>query len=124
MAVQAKSHEDQGNGLAGFATLDDRGRLALSKAARQALDLHPGSPVAYVVVDGAIMLIPQDKHLARLSEHAARVLADAGLTVQDLIDELPAPREQIMREEYGDELVDALERERAALRGATRDARV
>ena len=76
--VQVTNHEEQGNGLAGFATLDDRGRISLSKAARQALGLHTGSPVAYVVVDGAIMLIPQDEHLARLSEHAARVLADAG----------------------------------------------
>ncbi len=124
MAVQATSHEEQGNGVTGFATLDDCGRLALSKAARQALDLRSGSPVAYVVVDGAIMLIPQDEHLARLSEHAARVLADAGLSVQDLIDELPAAREQIMREEYGDEFVDALEREHAALRGTARDAQV
>ena len=115
---QDKAHDD---GLAGFATLDDRGRVALSKAARHALKLRTGSSVAYIVVDGAIVLIPQDEHLARLSEHAAQLLENAGLTVEDLLAELPAVREEILREDYGDEFVDELARRQAAVRGMPGD---
>ena len=116
---QDKAHDD---GLAGFATVDDRGRVALSKAARQALNLRAGSSLAYVVVDGTIVLIPQDEHLARVSEQAAQMLENAGLTVEDLLAELPAVREEILREDYGDEFVDELARRHAAVRGAPGDA--
>jgi AbrB family looped-hinge helix DNA binding protein len=115
---QGKAHDD---GLAGFATVDDRGRVALSKAARHALNLRAGSSLAYVVVDGTIVLIPQDEHLARLSEHAAQILENAGLTVEDLLAELPAVREEILREDYGDEFVDELTRRHAAVRGTPGD---
>src|SRR5690242_16951676 len=101
--------------VAGFATLDDRGRIALSKAARQALRLRAGSAVAYAVVDGAMIIVPQDEHLARLAEHASQVLQEAGVTVDDLLADLPSVREEILREEYGDEFVAALARAHAAL---------
>src|SRR5439155_23469166 len=91
----------QDDGVAGFTTLDDRGRVVLSQATRRALNLHAGSSLAYVVVDGAIMLFPQDEHLARLTEHAAQILGEAGLTVNDLLDALPEARSKVMREAYG-----------------------
>jgi hypothetical protein len=94
----------------------------LSKAARHALNLRAGSSLAYVVVDGAIVLIPQDEHLAHLSEHAAQMRENVGLTVEDLPAELPAAREEILREDYGDGFVDELARRHAAVRGATSDA--
>jgi bifunctional DNA-binding transcriptional regulator/antitoxin component of YhaV-PrlF toxin-antitoxin module len=118
MATQGTSRmADQEEDLAGFATLDDRGRIALSKAARQALHLRAGSSLAYTVVEGAILLIPQDEHLAHLTEHASQILQNAGLTVDDLLGELPAVREEILREEYGDDFVEALARAHAALHG-------
>ena len=48
---------------------------------------------------------------------AARALEEAGLTVQDLLDELPAAGEAVMRQIYGDALVDDLLREHRALEG-------
>jgi AbrB family looped-hinge helix DNA binding protein len=116
---QDKAHDV---GLAGFATVDDRGRVVLSKAARYALNLRAGSSLAYVVVDGTIVLIPQDEHLARLSEHAAQMRENVGLTVEDLLAALPAAREEILREDYGDEFVDELTRRHTAVRGAPGDA--
>jgi AbrB family looped-hinge helix DNA binding protein len=109
-------------GLAGFATVDDRGRVVLSKAARHALNLRAGSSLAYVVIDGAIVLIPQDEHLARLSERAAQMRENVGLTVEDLLAKLPAAREEILREDHGEEFVDELARRHAAVRGVTSDA--
>lgn len=121
VGVKNKERREQDDGIMGFATVDDRGRIALSKATRQALGLRAGSSLAYIVSNGTIMLLPQDEHLVQLSEHAAQILERAGLTVDDLLDELPAAREEIMREEYGDAFMDALEREHAMLRGVARD---
>jgi hypothetical protein len=45
---------------------------------------------------------------------AAQVLEEAGITVQDLLDELPAAGEEVMRQIYGDALVDDLLREHGA----------
>ena len=41
---------------------------------------------------------------------AARALEDAGLTTQDLLDEIPVVGNELMRKEYGDAFVDELER--------------
>jgi hypothetical protein len=49
------------------------------------------------------------------------MLENAGLTVEDLLAELPAVREEILREDYGDEFVDELARRHAAVRGAPGD---
>jgi hypothetical protein len=68
-----------------------------------------------VVVDGAILLLPHDQKVAQLSDHAARVLQEAGVTVDDLLDALPAVREENLRAEYSDEFVDALVRAHATL---------
>jgi bifunctional DNA-binding transcriptional regulator/antitoxin component of YhaV-PrlF toxin-antitoxin module len=103
--------------IAGFAILDDRGRVALSKAARQALNLHAGSALAYAVVDGTILLFPQDQHLAETATRAASILERAGLTIDDLLTELPAVREEVLRDSYGDAFVDEVERRHAESRG-------
>ena len=111
-----------GEGMIGFAVLDSRGRLSLSKPVRQALGMHPGSTLAYVVVNGGLLLIPQDEHLAALLDHAAGVLEGAGLTAQDLLDELPAARAAVVEELYGAEFMDELARQHEALRAKERDS--
>jgi AbrB family looped-hinge helix DNA binding protein len=108
-------------GVVGFGVLDSKGRISLPKPVRDALGVHPGSSVAYILVDQTLMLIPQDEHLARLWESAAAVLEKTGLTAQDFLDELPAVRDQIMRETYGDEFMEELAREHAAIHGAAVD---
>ncbi len=112
-----ESHDttEQDNTLVGFSTIDDRGRVALTKATRRALHLRTGSSLAYVVLDGAIMLVPQDTYLTEIAERAARVLHNAGLSVDDLLTELPTVREEILRKEYGDRFVDALASAHAAI---------
>jgi AbrB family looped-hinge helix DNA binding protein len=99
--------------LAGFAVLDDKGRVTFPKAVRAALGLAPGSAIAYVIAKGRLVIYPQDAELLRLTDDAAAVVEAAGLTTQDLLDELPTVRERIMRETYGDAFVDALARRHA-----------
>ena len=55
--------------------------------------------------------IEEDPELVRAMAQAAQVLDEAGLTAQDLLDELPDAGEGVMRRHYGDVLVDGLIRD-------------
>jgi len=61
--------------------------------------------------------IEEDPELVLAMTQAAQVLDKAGLTAQDLLDELPAAGEDVMRRRYGDALVDSLIREHRAVTG-------
>ena len=111
----------------GFGVLDEKGRVSLPKPVRSALGIEPGSPVAYVVLDGAVLLVPQDEHLAVLARDAERALAAAGLTTEELLEALPAARDAVVSESYSAEFLAELGRlhvrERApAAGGSTGDA--
>ncbi|HEY8286138.1 MAG TPA: hypothetical protein VIJ28_17275 [Chloroflexota bacterium] len=56
-----------------------------------------------------------DAELTALMNSAARALEEAGLTAQDLIDELPAIQEEMLRQDLGDAFVNELRRMHAAL---------
>lgn len=45
--------------IGGFATVDDKGRISLSKPVRAALGVEAGSSMAYIVLDGALLLTPR-----------------------------------------------------------------
>jgi bifunctional DNA-binding transcriptional regulator/antitoxin component of YhaV-PrlF toxin-antitoxin module len=98
----------------GFGVVDEKGRLSLARSVRNALGIEPGSRVAYVVLDGALLIVPQDEHLATLTQRAQHALATAGLTAQDVLDELPAARESVVSEAYSAEFVQEIERLRLA----------
>ena len=94
----------------GYAHLDDKGRLPLGKPVRQALGLHAGSTVAYVKVGDALLLIPQDTHLTQLMEAATAAVERAGISVDEMLAELPHIREEIGTAHYGAEFWDELRR--------------
>lgn len=56
----------------------------------------------------------EDRELETAMAQATQVLEEAGMTAQDLLDELPAAGEAVMRRIYGDALVDDLLREHRA----------
>ena len=58
-----------------------------------------------------------DQELETVMAQAVQVLEEAGMTVQDLLDELPAAGEEVMRRIYGDALVDDLLHEHSAVEG-------
>jgi bifunctional DNA-binding transcriptional regulator/antitoxin component of YhaV-PrlF toxin-antitoxin module len=98
-------------------SVDERGRITLLRPIRRALDAGPGSTLAYILLDDTLLLIPQDDQLRALIGRAERALAGTGARTHDLLDELPAIRDEVMREAYGDAFMDALAREHAALHG-------
>lgn len=99
---------------AGFGVVDDKGRISLSRGVRSALGIKPGSSLAYVVLDGMLLLVPQDEHLAMLMEDANQALSNAGLTARDLLDELPAAQTEVVSETYGADFLQELARLYAA----------
>jgi AbrB family looped-hinge helix DNA binding protein len=110
-----------GSEQAGFISVDEKGRVSLPKAVRQALDIEPGSSLAYAVIDGMLVLFSQDKHLAILMDRATNVLTEAELTDQAWEEKRLAIRGEIFRETYGDAFVDELERKYGHLIGTALD---
>jgi bifunctional DNA-binding transcriptional regulator/antitoxin component of YhaV-PrlF toxin-antitoxin module len=104
-----RSVDDSGPG-AGFSVIDEKGRISLPKRLRQLLGAEPGSSIAYIALDHALLLIPQDAHLASLQQHAQEALARGGLTVENLLDDLPQVRASVASETYGEEFLRELER--------------
>lgn len=103
--------DSSGDELAGgFATVDDKGRFSISKSLRNALGIRPGSSVAYIPVGNGFLVIPQDEHLLDLMEQARLALSARGDSVQDLLDELPRARAEIVNETYGPAFVAELQR--------------
>jgi bifunctional DNA-binding transcriptional regulator/antitoxin component of YhaV-PrlF toxin-antitoxin module len=94
----------------GFSTVDNKGRIALTKAARHKMGIQPGSSVAYITLDHALLLIPQDEYLSSLLRHAAEALSSSGLSVQDLVDALPQARDETLAEAYSAEFLREMER--------------
>lgn len=101
---------------AGFAVLDRKGRLALPKGVRSALQVEGGSTVAYVVAGDTLLVVPQDAQLAALMERASRAVAAVGLTAQDYIDEVPAVREELLQERYSADFIVQLRADHAKAR--------
>lgn len=94
----------------GFGTVDEKGRICLNKALRDTLGIEAGSHVAFVALDDAVLIVPQDEHLTALMQRAEDALAAAGRSGQDIIDELPAAREAVVLEAYGVDFVREMQR--------------
>lgn len=118
MAEQERPGEAEETALGGFVVLDADGRLPLPKPVLDALGVQPGSYVAVIVAGGRLIVAPTDAELAQLMDETPRALAAAGVSVQDMLDDLPRVREEIMREYYGDAFVDELQRRHVAYRAA------
>ena len=87
--------------------------MALPKPVRSALGLDPGATVAWIAVGGAVLLMPQDQHLSDLAARAQAALAAAGLSVDDVLAELPAARAEVVEETYGPDFVREIARAHA-----------
>ena len=110
MSAQRHRESPAEPSTAGFAVLDDKGRISLPKPLRGALGLHAGSTVAYIRLNDMVLLIPQDEQLTALMDRAAAALEAAGITVEDFLANLPAARDDVVNEAYGAGFMQDLER--------------
>jgi len=102
----------------GFAEIDAEGRLMLPASLRDTFGLHVGSVVACFAIGDGIMLIPRDAMSVDRLAQAPQALDDAGQTLQDLLDNLPKVRQEVMIDMYGEEFVKDLERQYGHLVGS------
>lgn len=93
-----------------YGQLDSKGRVPLGKPMRDALGLSAGSTVAFVKIGAALIVVPQDKHLEELMSAAMHALEKAGLSVGELLEDVPAARDEVVTEHYGAEFLEKLER--------------
>ena len=108
LSVEQASEEAFG----GFAVLDDKGRVSLPVHVRRALGVQPGSYVSYLVINGQLLLIPQDRELAELMERAAEAYADLDLTSEDIQKIVDEARGEVARAAYGAEFIEKLDQYR------------
>jgi bifunctional DNA-binding transcriptional regulator/antitoxin component of YhaV-PrlF toxin-antitoxin module len=94
----------------GYTRVDERGRVSLGKPVREALGLRTGTTMAYVKVGEAVLLVPQDEHLARVMEAALRAFENAHLSVDEMLAELPDVRDEIVTAHYGTDFLESLEK--------------
>lgn len=92
----------------GYTRLDERGRVSLGKPVREALGLGTGATLAYVKVGAAVLLVPQDEHLARVMEAAVQAFENAHLSVDEMLAELPDVRDEVVTAHYGAGFLESL----------------
>jgi AbrB family looped-hinge helix DNA binding protein len=100
----------KGGEVGGFAVVDEKGRFSLPKAVRAKLGIEAGAAVAWIASGGAVLIVPQDAHLAELSARTDQLLAAAGLSADDILGTLPDVRAQVVEETYGHEFAEELAR--------------
>ena len=113
--VSTSDEIEHGGVGGGFGLLDEKGRLSLPKPIRAALGVQPGSSIAYVILDHALLLIPQDEHLETLMRRGREALTEAGVSAQDVLDGLPDARNEVFIRAYGAEFLVEVERLRLSM---------
>jgi bifunctional DNA-binding transcriptional regulator/antitoxin component of YhaV-PrlF toxin-antitoxin module len=124
-AVQAEVSAVEGNALQ--LVLDSEGRIVLPQPIRELLGVAPGATLSYILANGVLMLFPNGVDTLSL---VARAMKPPEVTDQwkdntaEIEAELVEIRARVVREMYGDEFMDKLEREYGHLVGTaltTRD---
>lgn len=78
-----------------------RGQITLPSQARQALALAEGDALTLWQVGDALVLTSQAPRFPALADRLAELLDETGLSLADLLQDLPRIRSDIYRETYG-----------------------
>ena len=88
----------------GTAVLSDRGVLTLPKALRDRYGFAAGDAFAVLDVDGLLVLSPVAPFVPELARQLERLVAETGLSTEDLLAGLRDQRGRYVAERYGDPL--------------------
>jgi bifunctional DNA-binding transcriptional regulator/antitoxin component of YhaV-PrlF toxin-antitoxin module len=129
MATVAALHVQQHEPANGSVMVDSSGRVLLPKAIREALHLEAGATLHYQILGGAIWFTPSDEKRAAWNSHHVPIQAGSNAvgeeevdpTLQAMLDALPAIRDQVAREIYGNAFIDELTQRHAAILAAHHD---
>jgi AbrB family looped-hinge helix DNA binding protein len=82
--------------------VDAKGNLTLPVELREALGLQAGDTLRVLQTEDHLLLIPRRLLLPEFADYLGKLLAEKGLTVDDLLASGEEIRDEIFRERYGD----------------------
>jgi bifunctional DNA-binding transcriptional regulator/antitoxin component of YhaV-PrlF toxin-antitoxin module len=80
-----------------------RGTLTLPVELRQRYNIQPGDTFRVVDLDGIFVLTPMAPMVPELAREIERARIKAGLSVEDMLQELREQRKRYVAENYGDQ---------------------
>jgi bifunctional DNA-binding transcriptional regulator/antitoxin component of YhaV-PrlF toxin-antitoxin module len=80
-----------------------RGALTLPVELRQRYNIQPGDTFRVVDLDGIFVLTPMAPLVPELAREIERARIEAGLSVEDMLQELREQRKRYVAENYGDQ---------------------
>lgn len=83
-------------------TLSSKGQITLSSNARKQLGVGKGATLMELVVGNCVILLPEDRVLSEAMKGAREALARAGVTVEELQDEIERLKEERFAKEFPD----------------------
>jgi bifunctional DNA-binding transcriptional regulator/antitoxin component of YhaV-PrlF toxin-antitoxin module len=75
-------------------TLSSKGQITLSSNARKQLGLEKGTTIMELVVGNCVILLPENRILSEAMKGAREALSRAGVTVEELQDEIERLKEE------------------------------
>lgn len=78
-----------------------RGQLTIPQKVRESLSIKEGDVLRLVQVGDGFLLTPKRLRTLELADSIADMLDEEGVTLADLLTDLPRIREEIYRERYG-----------------------
>jgi AbrB family looped-hinge helix DNA binding protein len=82
--------------------VDENGALTLPTELREALGLQTGDTITLIQGDSEIWMMPTRLLMPEIAREMEHLLAQKGLTADDLLAGLAAEREKLFKEQYGD----------------------
>jgi bifunctional DNA-binding transcriptional regulator/antitoxin component of YhaV-PrlF toxin-antitoxin module len=83
-------------------TMTSKGQVTLSSKTRKKLGLEKGATFLEVLVGNCVLLVPEDKVLEDIMARAQEAIKDAGITSDDLLQEVERLKAERFAKEYPD----------------------
>jgi bifunctional DNA-binding transcriptional regulator/antitoxin component of YhaV-PrlF toxin-antitoxin module len=83
-------------------TMTSKGQVTLSSKTRKTLGLEKGATFLEVLVGNCVLLVPEDKVLSDIMLRAQEAIKDAGITSDDLLQEVERAKAERFAKEYPD----------------------
>ncbi|MCB8943544.1 MAG: AbrB/MazE/SpoVT family DNA-binding domain-containing protein [Ardenticatenaceae bacterium] len=84
------------------AQIRQRGQLTIPQKLRDSLAMQDGDTVTLIQVGDNILVSPKSLRTFELADKLADMMAEEGVTLADILSDLPQIRQEIYREKYGD----------------------
>ena len=80
----------------------ERGQLTIPKEIREKGALYDGEAVTIIPVGDSLLVTPKKLGLAEARREIRKIMKDAGVTLEDLLEGLGEERAKLAEETYGD----------------------